>query len=64
MIALNGAQKEGAGLSLEKLLEAEGFNKTQVAVGLNGQVVPKDQYQVLILKDGDQVEVFHFMGGG
>ena len=64
MITLNGVFKEGAGMSLEDFLKAEGFNKARVAVGLNGQVVSKDQYQALILKDGDQVEVFHFMGGG
>ena len=64
MITLNGAPRDGAGLNIDELLEAEGFNKVHVAVGLNGQVAPKDKYQILILKDGDEVEVFHFMGGG
>jgi len=64
MISLNGRPREGAGMNLEELLNAEGFNKAQVAVGLNGEVAPKENYSSLILKDGDKVEVFQFMGGG
>ena len=64
MITLNGSPREGAGMSLEELLKTEGFNRNQVAVGLNGEVMPKENYSSLILKDGDEVEVFQFMGGG
>jgi thiamine biosynthesis protein ThiS len=64
MITLNGSPREAAGLSLEDLLKAEGFNKSQIAVGLNGHVAPKDEYHLLKIKDGDEVEVFQFMGGG
>jgi thiamine biosynthesis protein ThiS len=64
MITLNGKPREGAGITLEKLLEENGFQITRVAVGLNGQVVSKDQLPHITLKDGDVVEVFHFMGGG
>ena len=64
MITLNGLQKEGAGISLEELLKAEGYIRDQVAVGINGQVAAKDSYSSLILKNGDIVEVFQFMGGG
>jgi len=64
MIILNGKVREGAEMSLDELLIAEGFNKAQVAVGLNGEVVSKEGYASIILKDGDKVEVFQFMGGG
>jgi thiamine biosynthesis protein ThiS len=33
-------------------------------VGVNGKVTRKDEYASLILKDGDEVEVFKFMRGG
>ena len=64
MISLNGKPREGAGMSLEELLKTEGFNIVQVAVGINGEVASKEDYSSLILKDGDKVEVFQFMGGG
>lgn len=64
MITLNGKSCEGAGVTLEKLLETNGFQKSRVAVGLNGQVASKDELPNIILKDGDVIEVFHFMGGG
>jgi thiamine biosynthesis protein ThiS len=64
MITINGEAKEGAGLNIEQLLEAEGFDKNRVAVGINDRIAPKDTYLITVLKDGDVVEVFHFMSGG
>lgn len=64
MITVNGEEKNRAGQSLDDLLRDEGFDKDKIAVGLNGQVVPKTQYASLVLNEGDAVEVFHFMGGG
>jgi len=64
MVNLNGTPAEGTGMNIEEFLKAEGFNKALVAVGVNGKVTRKDEYASLILKDGDEVEVFKFMGGG
>ena len=64
MITLNGIPREGDGMSLEELLKAQAYNRNQVAVGINGQVAAKEKYSSMILKDGDEVEVFQFMGGG
>ena len=64
MITINGQTRDSAGLSLENFLLGEGYDKVKIAVGLNGQVAPKEDFQNIILKDGDAVEVFHFMGGG
>ena len=64
MITINGVSQNSAGLTLDDLLKNEGYEKPKIAVGLNGQVVPKTEYSAIILKDGDVVEVFHFMGGG
>jgi len=64
MINLNGTPREGTGMSLEDFLKAQGFNKALVAAGVNGKVTRKEEYPSLFLKDGDEVEVFHFMGGG
>ena len=36
----------------------------RVAVELNSNIVPKEQYCDTIFKDGDNVEVVSFVGGG
>jgi thiamine biosynthesis protein ThiS len=64
MVNLNGTPTEGTGMNLEEFLKAEGFNQAIVAVGVNGKVTRKEEYPSLVLKDGDEVEVFHFMSGG
>ena len=64
MITINGKQSDASGENLDDVLLKEGFVKDSIAVGLNGQVVPKQNYSVTILKDGDVLDVFHFMGGG
>ena len=64
MITINGEAREAAGQNLEDLLKNEGYVKECVAVGLNGKVINKINYPGTILKDGDVLDVFHFMGGG
>jgi sulfur carrier protein len=36
----------------------------RVAVELNRDVVPRSEYELRVLADGDQVEIVHFVGGG
>ena len=65
IIRVNGADLEiPSGSSLETLLENQGYNKKTVAAGVNGKVVLKEEYSSLIPQAGDDVEIFHFMGGG
>lgn len=62
---INGEQKEyPAGLSISEMLIREGFVKERVAVELNAEIVAKENYDAVILKDEDVVEVVSFMGGG
>jgi thiamine biosynthesis protein ThiS len=30
----------------------------------NGEIVPRDRYEECELRDGDVIEVVHFVGGG
>ena len=64
MIKLNGEICDAAGQSLAELLRIKGYDKLRIAVGLNGDVAPRNKYADIILKDGDEVDVLHFMGGG
>jgi len=51
-------------MSVEEALLGEGFKAEYVAAGLNGEIVPRAEYQKVFLKEGDELEVFQFMGGG
>ncbi len=64
-IQLNGEKKrfEGA-LTLSELLSKLGVQKEKVVIELNVEIVPKDRFDHVTLKDGDEVEIVHFVGGG
>ena len=36
----------------------------RVAVELNREIVPRDRWSETLLKDGDRLEIVHFVGGG
>jgi thiamine biosynthesis protein ThiS len=36
----------------------------RVAVELNLEIVPRSQWETTALKNGDKLEVVHFVGGG
>ncbi|MCR5624438.1 MAG: sulfur carrier protein ThiS [Lachnospiraceae bacterium] len=64
MVKINGQEFDCAGQSISKMLEEQGYNAPKVAVEVNFSIVPKANFEEYILKDGDSVEVVHFVGGG
>lgn len=65
MVTVNGEKREGCdGVSLEEMLTAEGFEKSRIAVEINGEIIPKNTYPQTVLQEGDTVEVVSFVGGG
>ncbi len=63
-IKINGEETTTAeGLSLLDLLAEQGFKPESVVVELNAVVVERD-FAAVTLKDGDSLEVLHFVGGG
>lgn len=52
------------GLTLEQLLAAYKLKKDQVVVELNRSVPAKAAYAATALKDGDEIEIVKFLGGG
>ena len=50
--------------SLAALFETLGMKADRVAVELNRDIVPRDRWAETALKDGDQLEMVHFVGGG
>lgn len=53
-----------AGATVADLVAALGLGPRRVAVEVNRAVVPRADYAATALRDGDQVEVIHFVGGG
>jgi sulfur carrier protein len=64
-LQINGDDREfPAPLSLASLLGQIGLKADRVAVELNRNIVPRDQWPATGLNDGDQLEIVHFVGGG
>jgi sulfur carrier protein len=65
MITVNGESLSlCSGETLAQFLLRRGYEKSRVAVERNGQIVPKAQFDALILEEGDTLEVVCFVGGG
>lgn len=64
-ILLNGDKHDLPGpLTVSALLERLEIDARRVAVELNLTVVKRALYDSSIVKDGDEVEVVNFVGGG
>lgn len=64
MVKVNGVETSAAGKTILELVEAEGYQLTQVAVERNEEIVPKAQYGAVTVQDGDVIEIVRFVGGG
>ena len=64
-ITVNGEQQElPERATVTDLLEQIGLTDTLVAVERNHHIVPRAEHKTATLRDGDRVEVVHFVGGG
>ena len=64
-IQLNGESFElPDGETVAGLLALQELTGRRVAVELNLDIVPRSQHGETVLKEGDQVEVAHAIGGG
>ena len=64
MVKINGENFDFAGKSVQKFLLDAGYDTKRVAVELNGDILPKSQYEDTYLSDADNVEGVSFVGGG
>ena len=65
LIMLNGEKTTVAeNCTVQGLFEQLGLNKDRVAVQVNREIVPRGRWAEYALKQNDQVEVVHFVGGG
>ena len=64
-IRVNGEHKRiTAGLTLAQLASELGLVPEKVAVERNLEVVPRSTLDQVIVEDGDELEIVHFVGGG
>jgi thiazole synthase len=64
-ITVNGEHKRvAAGLSLAALAGELGLAPDKVAVERNLEVVPRSTLAQVMVEDGDELEIVHFVGGG
>ena len=61
---INGENIECDKLKFSEYLAQKGLKAEFVALELNGKIVPKAEFESLILKKDDIAEVVHFVGGG
>lgn len=65
VININGERKGIVeGLSIAQLLEELNIRPGRVVIELNRDIVSREAYGSAILKEGDTLEIVHFVGGG
>lgn len=64
MITVNGKEENISEKILSEYLIESKTDMRRIAVELNGNIIPKKQYDKVILKDGDSLEIVSFVGGG
>jgi thiamine biosynthesis protein ThiS len=64
-LVINGEDRDlSEPVTLEGLVERLGMKPDRVAVELNREIVPRDQWSHTRLKESDRLEIVHFVGGG
>lgn len=64
MVKINGKELDVAGTSIKDYLESANYDARTIVVERNLEIVPKDQYEAVLLQDCDEIEIVSFMGGG
>lgn len=63
-LTVNGRAQALAVATVDELLQQLQLAQSQVAVELNGSIVPREAFGDTPLQDGDQLEIVRFVGGG
>lgn len=64
-LTLNGEPRQVRdGLTVADLVGDLGLRARRIAVEINLDVLPRDDYERRALRDGDVVEIVQFIGGG
>ena len=61
---VNGERMSFAGGTVLDLIAELELDLRKVAIEHNHQIVPRSVFTYVVLADGDQIEIVHFIGGG
>jgi thiamine biosynthesis protein ThiS len=65
LIEVNGESRDVlAALTIGELVQHLALAPERLAIELNQEVVRRADWQQTVLKQGDRVEIVHFVGGG
>ena len=64
ILKINGEMKEFDESRLSDIIVKSDLDPNRVAVELNGKIIPRIDFKTTSLKDGDSLEIVHFVGGG
>jgi sulfur carrier protein len=65
ILTINGEPRKFESLStLAEVVDALGLKGDRVAVELNRAIVSRAEWSSTSIKDGDKLEIVHFVGGG
>lgn len=63
-MTINGEKLDFKELKFTDFLKQKGFKIEFIALELNGEIIPKSEFDSLILKENDRAEIVSFVGGG
>ena len=63
-LTINGEPQSSQATTLSALVDSLGMKPDRLAIELNRNIVPRDQWPQTPLHDGDKLEIVHFVGGG
>ncbi|EOH7942478.1 sulfur carrier protein ThiS [Campylobacter jejuni] len=61
---INGEKLDFKELKFTDFLKQKGLKIELIALELNGKIIPKSEFENLILKENDKAEIVNFVGGG
>ncbi|EGK8097146.1 sulfur carrier protein ThiS [Campylobacter lari] len=61
---INGQKLELKELRFMDYVKEKQLKIEIIALELNGEIIPRDKFENLILKENDKVEIVTFVGGG
>jgi thiamine biosynthesis protein ThiS len=64
-IRVNGEAREvSGGMTVQEMLRALDLQPAMIVVEHNGEIVRRDRYDEVEVREGDAFELVHFVGGG
>lgn len=63
-LTVNGEPRNTSAATVADFVRELGLKVAKVAVELNGEIAPRSTLEDVALKDGDVLEIVHFVGGG